>query len=125
MTFEGYAQIVDSTLVRHWAIATAQVTVKERDEQQGTLTGTVILLDDSFIDFFEEILISSKSIGKRRYSYQYVKNQAEVFRYDNYPNHPGLRPPFHHKHVPQQDLVILEEAPKLIDILEEALRYMF
>jgi len=54
-----------------------------------------------------------------------VKDQNEVFRYDNYPNHPGLRSPFHHKHVPKRRLAQLKAAPKLIDVLEEALRYMF
>lgn len=125
MTFEGYARIIDSMLVKHWAVTTTEVQVKGRDQQQGTITGTIALLDGSYIDFFEEVFISSNVLGKRRYSYQYVKNQAEVFRYDNYPNHPGLRPPYHHKHVSNQSLVHLEEAPKLIDVLEEALRYMF
>jgi hypothetical protein len=126
MTFEGYARIVDSTLERHWAIADTQVNAKERDPIQGTITGMVTLLDGSYIDFFEEVLISSNVISKRRYSYQYVKNESEVFRYDNYPNHPGLRPPYHHKHVAAKRRVVrLKEAPKLIDVLEEALRYMF
>ncbi len=125
MTFEGYAGIVDSTLERHWAVADTQVNAKERDQKQGTITGMITLHDGSYIDFFEEILILASAISKRRYSYQYVKNQQKVFRYDNYPNHPGLRPPYHHKHAPQKRLALLKEAPKLIDVLEEALRYMF
>ncbi len=112
-------------LERHWGIAEVQVIPKAFNPNHGTINGTITLLDDSYIDFFEEILVSSNIINKRRYSYQYVKNQNEGFRYDNYPNHPGLRPPFHHKHVPKRRLAHLKETPKLIDVLEEALRHMF
>ena len=125
MTFEGYVAIIDTMLQKHWGITEAQVVPDAFGNKHGIITGAVKLLDGSFIDFFEEILITSNHIEKRRYSYQYVKNQTEVFRYDNYPNHPGLRPPYHHKHVPRKRLARLKEAPKLVDILEEALRHMF
>lgn len=70
MTFEDYARIVDRTLERHWAIVSSQVNSKERDRKHGTITGMITLLDGSYIDFYEEVLISAHAIGKRRYSYQ-------------------------------------------------------
>lgn len=125
MTFDEYVAIVDKMLERHWGIMEIQVVPEAFNINHGILNGTIKLLDGSYIDFFEEILIASNAINKRRYSYQYVKNETEIFRYDNYPNHPGLRPPFHHKHVAaKRRVVLLKEAPKLIDVLEEALRYM-
>jgi len=64
-------------------------------------------------------------VTKLSYRYEYVKNKQEVFRYDNFAKHPGIRPPYHHKHISKRRAVQLQEAPKLIDVLEEALRYMF
>jgi len=83
------------------------------------------LLDGSYIDFSEEILILENLVTKPRYRYEYVKDKNEIFRYDNFAKHPGIRPPYHHKHISKRRAVQLQEAPKLIDILEEALRYMF
>jgi len=125
MTFDGYVNIIENMLARHWGITDAQVTSDVFGPGHGIVSGTIVLLDGSYIDFSEEIFIEDSSVGKRRYRYQYVKNQQAFFRYDNYPNHPGLRPPFHHKHVPKRRLAHLKEAPKIIDVLEEALRYMF
>ncbi len=126
MTFEDYARIVDSTLEKHWGIAEAQVNTTELSRVYGVIKGTIILLDGSYMDFSEEIFIVENAITKKRYRYQYVKNNESIFRYDNYPNHPGLRPPYHHKHVAAKRRVVrMKEAPKLIDVLEEALRYMF
>jgi hypothetical protein len=45
--------------------------------------------------------------------------------YDNFPKHPGTVYPFHHKHISKRQTIQLHEAPKLIDVIEEALRYMF
>lgn len=125
MSFEEYARIVDSTLARHWAIAETRVNTKELGPAHGIIQGEIGLLDGSYVDFSEEVVIAANRVVKKNYRYQYVKKNEALFRYDNYPNHPGLRPPFHHKHTPNQNLVLLEEAPKLIDVLEEALRYMF
>ncbi len=125
MTFEEYARIVDSTLARHWAIADAQVNTKELSRIHGVIKGTITLLDGSYVDFSEEVFITTNMITKKGDRYQYLKNNESVFRYDNYPNHPGLRPPFHHKHVSTRRVALLKEAPKLIDVPEEALRYMF
>lgn len=60
---------------------------------------------------------------KGRYRYRYLKD-VEIFRYDNYPKHPGISSPFHHKHT-STGVIQLEAAPKLIDIIEEALRQLF
>jgi hypothetical protein len=101
------------------------VAVIIRTPKFGKISGKIILLDASYIDFSEEILIVDKRVAKLRYRYEYVKDKAQIFRYDNFEKHPGIRPPHHHKHISKQRVVQLEEAPKLIDVIEEALRYMF
>jgi hypothetical protein len=125
MTFENYLHIVDNLLTRHWAITENQVTATISTPTFGKINGKVILLDGSYIDFSEEILIVDKLVTKLRYRYEFVKDKNEVFRYDNFAKHPGIRPPFHHKHVSKRRAIQLEGPPKLIDVIEEAVRHMF
>ncbi len=125
MTFEKYLHIVDNLLARHWAITENQVIATINTPNFGKINGKVVLLDGSYIDFSEEILIVDRLVTKLRYRYEYVKDKTEIFRYDNFEKHPGIRPPFHHKHVSKQRVIQFKEAPKLIDVIEEALRYMF
>jgi len=125
MTFEKYSHIVDNLLDRHWAVIDVHIDIKRLTQNFGRIDGKIILLDGSYIDFSEEIWIVAKLVTKLRYRYEYVKNKQEIFRYDNFAKHPGIRPPFHHKHVSKRRVVQLQEAPKLIDVLEEAVRYMF
>jgi len=125
MTFEKYLHIIDNLLQRHWAIADTQINPKIYTPEHGKIEGKIILLDGSYIDFAEEILIVEKRITKPYYRYEVVKNKNEIFRYDNFVKHPGIRPPFHHKHISKRRAIQIKEAPKLIDVLEEALRHMF
>ncbi len=125
MKFERYLHIIDNLLQNHWAIADTQITPQIYTPDHGKIEGKIILLDGSYIDFSEEILIEAKLVTKPRYRYEYVKDKNEVFRYDNFAKHPGIRPPFHHKHISKRRAIQLKEAPKLIDVIEEALRYMF
>ncbi|MCG3120942.1 MAG: hypothetical protein ALAOOOJD_03863 [bacterium] len=124
MTFQKYVKILDNLLLRHWAVADSQAVVEIYTTDHSDISGKIILVDDSYIDFSEEILIVAKQVTKLRYRYEYVKNRTEIFRYDNFPKHPGIQPPFHHKHVSKRRAIQLQEAPKLIDVIE-GLRYMF
>ena len=125
MNFEKYSHIVDNLLSRHWAVADTQVRVKKVSLNFGRIDGKIVLLDGSYIDFSEEIWTVAKLVTKLNYRYEYVKEKSEIFRYDNFARHPGIRAPCHHKHVSKRRAVQLEEAPKLIDVIEEAVRYMF
>jgi hypothetical protein len=125
MKFEGYLHIIDNLLQNHWAIADTQIIPQIYTPEHGKIEGKIILLDGSYIDFSEEILIAARLVTKPRYRYEYVKDKNEVFRYDNFAKHPGIRPPFHHKHISKRRAIQVKEAPKLIDVIEEALRYMF
>lgn len=125
MNIDKYLRIIDSLLTRHWAIADKQVTATTLSSKYGKIGGKIILLDGSYIDFSEEILIVEKTFTKPNYRYEYVKDKNEVFRYDNFAKHPGIRPPFHHKHVSKRRAIQLEGPPKLIDVIEEAVRHMF
>lgn len=125
MTFEKYWHIIDNLLQRHWAIANTQIFPKIYTPEHGKIAGKIILLDGSYIDFAEETLIVENQVTKPYYRYEFVKDKNEIFRYDNFAKHPGIRLPYHHKHVSKRRAFQIKAAPKLIDVLEEALRYMF
>jgi hypothetical protein len=59
---------------------------------------------------------------KRRYRYQYVRSEKEIFRYDNARHHPKLSNFPHHKHVGGKTLTALE--PSLSQVLDEIARWM-
>jgi hypothetical protein len=123
MTIEKYFHSIHNLLEHHWAVSEKQITQESFTKNSGEIRGRVILLDDSFISFFEEVFLEKKSVVKVRYSYQYVKG-SEVFRYDNYKRHPGISSPYHHKHT-SKGAIQLESAPKLVDVIAEAARYIF
>lgn len=120
MTLEKYFNTIESLLDHHWAILEKQIEYIRFSEWRGKIDGRIVLYDGSFIDAYEEIIVVKNSLTKGRYAYQYMKNH-QVFRYDNYPNHPDISSPFHHKHTPTV-VIQLEVAPKLADIIEEAVR---
>jgi hypothetical protein len=122
MTLEKYFNIIESLLDHHWAILERQLEYIRFSEWRGKIDGRIVSYDGSFIDAYEEIIVVKNSLIKGRYAYQYMKNH-QVFRYDNYPNHPGISSPFHHKHT-SKGVIQLEVAPKLAEIIEEAVRYI-
>ncbi len=122
MTLEKYFHIIHNLLERHWLISRNEIVFKRYSEHSGKVEGKIILLDGSYVAFAEEIAIVKNAVIKNKYRYQYVKN-TEIFRYDNYPRHRGIFPPFHHKHT-GDGVAPLPAPPKLIDIIEEAARHM-
>jgi hypothetical protein len=122
VTFEKYSHIIHNLLEHHWAITETQVDYELFSNEKAKIEGRLSLYDGSFLDVDEKLLIVQKNVVKSRYSYQYFK-ESQIFRYDNYPNHPGISSPFHHKHT-TKGVIQLEVAPKLADIIEEAVRYI-
>ncbi|MGH7451335.1 MAG: hypothetical protein ACRENG_08340 [bacterium] len=80
MKFEKYVRILESFLRRHWAVAETQLTVEKYTIEHGYIDGKIILLDGSYIDFSDEILVVEKIATKPNYRYEFVKDKNEVFR---------------------------------------------
>jgi len=123
MTVEKYFHITNNLLEHHWTVVDNQVKCERFSTIGGQISGRSTLLDESYIDFSEEVYVFDKKFVIGRYRYQYMKG-VEVFRYDNYPQHPGIVPPFHHKHT-SKGVLQLETAPKLIEIIQEAVLHMY
>ena len=120
MTRERYFQIVSNILDRHWAIVHHDTNCELLGTEEGHILSTATFLDDSYLDFEEFIHIDQDEVRFGYYKYQYVKEKKPFFRYDNFPLHPGISQPYHHKHPPESNQVMsLDRKPKLIEIIEE------
>jgi hypothetical protein len=115
-----YFKAVHNLLGRYWSIGKKKVVYKTYSANMGEMVGKFFLLDGSFVDFSEQILIVDETIAKQRYSFRYKKD-SEVFRYDNYHLHQGISSPFHHKHT-SNGVIQLETPPNFYDIVVEAER---
>ena len=125
MNVDRYFTIILSIVTRHWAIIEDELEFIASSEERGFMRGRLIFLDSSYLDFSEAIEISKRRIHKLNYRYQHVKGGESIFRYDNYPQHPRLSPPYHHKHTSGGRVIPLAEPPKFIDIIEEVVRTLF
>lgn len=122
---DRYFTIILNIVTRHWAIIEDELEFIAFSEKRGFMRGRLLFLDNSYLDFSEAIEISKERIHKFNYRYQYVKAGQSIFRYDNYPKHPGISPPYHHKHISDGKVISLSESPKFIDMIEEAVRTLF
>ncbi len=85
---------------------------------QGFVKGTVLLQDESVLEFAE--IKDSDNAGKLKYRYHYRrKDNSLVFRYDNAPHHHGLPSFPHHQHEADEQTVVACTEPELWDVLLE------
>jgi len=126
LNIDRYFHIVDSLLYRHWAVVDDDSVYTAFSDVEGKITSRVYFLDGSYLDFEEYIEIRLDRIIKHRYKYQYIKEGKEVFRYDNFPLHPRVPFPYHHKHVRDVERVeILADAPRLLQVISEVVDMLF
>ena len=123
MTIERYFHIVFNILNRYWAVVYHETVWEIFSAKEGHIRSRVTFLDASCLEFEEFVQIDQADIRWRYYKYHYIKDGQSVFRYDNYPRHPGISPPYHHKHISSQDRVLpVATKPKLIEVIEEITR---
>lgn len=85
---------------------------------QGFVKGSVLLQDESVLEFVE--VKDADRPGKLKYRYHYRdKDYRLIFRYDNAPHHKSLVSFPHHKHQSSEENVQESGEPGLFDILRE------
>ena len=120
MTVEQHFHIAFNILDRHWAVVTHETECEVLGPDEGHVLSTVTFLDASYLDLEEFIHIVQDEVRFGYYKYQYVKEGTAIFRYDNFPLHSGVSPPYHHKHLPSSnEVVTVVRKPKLIEVIEE------
>jgi len=134
--------MIDSILQRHWAVWEDETNYQFFSDTEGKVLSTVQFGDGSYLpnfslrkkssiirnnwkkslikDFEENIEIHQGQVIKQMYRYQYIREGKEMFRYDNFPRHPSVPSPYHHKHIAgRKNVEILSTAPILAEILKE------
>jgi hypothetical protein len=111
-----YFDIINS-LVRHSPVVDYEISYEERKSGVGIITGILWFADESRLDFKEVVSIQPRRVIKLSYSYQYMKGDETVFRYDNAEHHWRVKSFPHHKHVGRK--VIAAPEPTLKQVLEE------
>ncbi len=95
------------------------VLMQAFDDYRGLFRARVFFWDSSHLTI-DEIVDTTQGYPEiLRYSYVYVKNDANIFRYDNAPHHSELATFPHHKHVGPTELLEVAEQPTLNQVFKQ------
>ncbi len=97
-------------------ITTYSVTTKYYNNNKGFISGNIIFINESKLNFKEVKDIEFHK--KDKYSYHFMNSSDEIiFRYDNAYHHPEIETFPHHKHLAEN--IEKSQEPELFDILIE------
>jgi len=106
--------------IRTWVAEYAHIVVsssiseKIYSEQKGYISGSLLFIDGSQLDFTEVKSVSKA--GKEKYSYHFMDSGKNlVFRYDNAPHFREIETFPHHLHLP--DDTVASTEPTLNEVL--------
>ncbi len=91
-------------------------TEKIFSKEKGFISGRLVFLDNSILEFGE--VRNTNLPGKIKYRYHYMSSSGQLFfRYDNAKHHPDIESFPHHKHTPIS--VIPSNEPDILSVLRE------
>jgi hypothetical protein len=73
----------------------------------------------------KELAAFEKKYGMSTETFLKKVHRGELDECNDFIDWLGLAEGYQHKHISKQRVIQLKNAPKLIDVIEEALRYMF
>ncbi len=111
-----YFDIINST-IRHSSAIDYETTYEEHRRTMGVITATLWFADTSRLELKEVVLIQNQRATKLSYSYQYMREDELVVRYDNAEHHRRVKTFPHHKHIGRK--VVAASEPTLKQVLEE------
>jgi len=113
---EKYFDRLEKDILFFKNILSYSLCKKIYSSKQGFMSGIIVFMDESILDFAEVKDVESE--GKIKYRYHYIdRDKSLVFRYDNANHFNNIRTFPHHKHL--ADDVIESSEPRLFDILLE------
>ncbi|MFQ5854583.1 MAG: DUF6516 family protein [Anaerolineae bacterium] len=112
-----YFDRIDS-LIRHSLVVDDEVTYRQWTSTSGVIEGALQFHDGSRLEFTEIVRLIGREVQKRRYRYQYLEGNQQVFRYDNAPHHAHLSTFPHHRHDEKGQAMEAEEV-SLKEVLDE------
>jgi len=95
------------------------------DDTRATINAKLRFYDGSFLDIHEIINTYRSYPEYLSYSYQYMKNDKQVFRYDNAPHHPKVGTYPDHKHIGnyKNERVIDSNRPNYNELFQEIYQF--
>ncbi|HEY86110.1 MAG TPA: hypothetical protein G4N96_13475 [Chloroflexi bacterium] len=100
------------------------VVAQAFDAYRGLFRAQVFFWDGSRLLIDEVIDTEAGYPEILRYSYAYLQQNTNVFRYDNAPHHPELATFPHHKHIGPNEIPIAAERPTLSQVFKEIERIL-
>ena len=96
--------MIDETLEKYKTIISEErILLNRKDNQIAELKARLILKDSSILEFSEVVIFG---IAKRKYSYQWMSKDFELrIRWDNAFHHHHIATFPHHKHVGSEDKI--------------------
>lgn len=120
MNINDYITILETVIDSSPIVASYKINIDRKTSDMAFISGIVDFRDGSILDFKEFIESNNDIIEKYKYAYNYRKGMANIFRYDNAPDHraKGLISFPHHKHL--EDGNIIESAEiGLVNVIQE------
>lgn len=94
-----------------------------KGNNRAKIKAIIYFFDDSFLHFSEVVETGKCYPQIIKYSYQYIKNENQVFRYDNAPHHADIPTYPDHKHIETGD-IIASTCPNHEDLFEEIRKFI-
>jgi len=108
----------------HFVVGVDDLSFRKLQTPEGSraeVRAKIEFFDDSVLHFFEQVETGRCYPQVIKYAFVYERNNQQVFRYDNKPDHNELSTHPHHKHVGNGETETIEPAiyPNHSNLLEE------
>jgi hypothetical protein len=100
------------------------IALLSSDDYNGLIRIRAHFWDNSFLDIYEVVSTELGYPVRITYSYTYLRNEQQVFRYDNAPHHPEIATHPHHKHLGSLNKLAPADQPSISQILTEIAEWL-
>lgn len=119
MNIADYFSSVERSLNQFSFITSIEVIeILASDNFNGILHCRVHFWDESFLSVHETVSTELGYPVRIIYSYAYLRNGENIFRYDNAPHHPQIATFPHHKHIGENKIAPTDQ-PTIRQVLSE------
>lgn len=120
MRINDYISDMESVIESSPFIASYNLNIDKKSDEIAFISGIIELRNGSTLDFKEFIEVTGRSVEKYKYSYNFRKGAACLFRYDNAPDPraKNIKSYPHHKHLSDGSM-IESKRMNLSDVLNE------
>ena len=119
MNIADYFSSVERSLNQFSFITSVEaIEILASDNFNGILRCRVHFWDESFLGIHETVSTELGYPVRIIYSYAYIRDGENIFRYDNAPHHPQIATFPHHKHIGASKIAPTDQ-PTILQVLNE------